>query len=102
MFRKAVAILETSDEMNSLYWLANGLALASTVADPTEGPAAADRQRRDADRAVATIRRAIELGFADSEVLQNDLDLNSLRSRPDFQLLMMDLAFPAEPFAGRD
>ena len=96
---KAMAILETSDDVEDLYNLACNLALASTIADPAEGPAAADRQRRDADRAVATIRRAIALGFADSDALKNDPDFDSLRSRPDFQALLMDLAFPADPFA---
>jgi hypothetical protein len=27
-----------------------------------------------------------------------DADLDPLRPRPDFQLLLMDLAFPADPF----
>ena len=97
--REAVAILETFNDAQALYQLACTLALASTVADPTEGPAAADRQRRDSDRAVDTIRRAIAVGFASQGMLKNDPDLDSLRSRPDFQSLQMDLAFPPDPFA---
>jgi hypothetical protein len=31
-----------------------------------------------------------------------DTDLDPLRSRPEFRLLMMDLAMPAEPFACRN
>jgi hypothetical protein len=81
------------------YNLACSLALASTAADRAEGPAAADHQRRDADRAVDTLRRAIEMGFADFNMLKTEPDFDALRLRPDFQLLMMDLAFPAEPFA---
>jgi serine/threonine-protein kinase len=99
MLRKAVAILESSDEVIDLYNLACNLASASTIADPAEGPAAADRQRGDADRAAASIRRAIDLGYANSDSLKTDPDLDPLRSRPDFQLLMMDLAMPADPFA---
>ena len=99
MLRKSITILETSDPAEANASLAWALALASTVADSAEGPAAAQRQRRDADRAVATIRRLIGMGWADSEVLRNDPDLGSLRSRPDFQALMMDLAFPTDPFA---
>ena len=75
------------------------LALASTVADPAESPAAADRQRRDADLAVATIRRAIGMGFVGSDILKHDSDLNSPRSRSDFQALLMDLAFLSDPFS---
>jgi tetratricopeptide (TPR) repeat protein len=99
MMRKGEAILETSDEPWDLYNLACFLALASTVADPAEGSAATQRQRRDSDQAVATIRRAIARGYAHSDYLKTDPDLDSLRSRPDFQLLMMDLTFPAEPFS---
>ena len=90
------------DLLFGLLALQNGLsnlALASTVADPAEGPAATERRRRDADRAVATIRRAIAMGYADSDVLKHDPDFDSLRARPDFQILLMDLNFPADPFA---
>jgi serine/threonine-protein kinase len=100
MLRKAVKItLESSSDDLSLYNVACCFALASSVADPAEGPAAAERQRRDADRAVATIRRAIAKGFADASMLKTDPDLNSIRSRPDFQMLIMDLAMPEDPFA---
>jgi serine/threonine-protein kinase len=97
--RKSVAILETSHNTLGLYNLACNLALASTVADPAEGLAATERQRRDADRAVATLRRAIDMGWANSGLLKTDPDLDSLRARDDFQALVMDLAFPADPFS---
>jgi hypothetical protein len=38
----------------------------------------------------------------DIERLKGLKDLDPLRSRPDFRLLMMDQVFPAEPFAPRD
>ena len=31
--------------------------------------------------------------------MRRDTDLDPLRSRADFQMLLMDLAFPEEPFA---
>ena len=99
MLNKAVAILETSNDTNDIVNLACYLAVASSVADPAEGAAAADRQKRDADRAVATIRRAVEMGYAHSNALKTDPDFKSLQSRPDFQALLLDLAFPADPFA---
>jgi tetratricopeptide (TPR) repeat protein len=99
MLRKAVEILETSDMSEDLYNLACILALASTVRDPAAGAAAAERQRQDAARAVATIRRAITMGLSDTNVWKNDPDFDSLRARDDFKLLMMDLVMPAAPFA---
>ena len=53
-------------------------------------------------RAVATLRRAVAAGFRNLNTLRKDRDLNPLRSRPDFQLLMMDLAMPGDPFARPD
>jgi hypothetical protein len=99
MNRKSRAILETFLDAENVYNVACSLAQTSTIADPAEGLAAAERQRRDADQAVATIRRALELGFADSDALKSDPDLDSLRSRPDFQALLMDLEFPVDPFS---
>ncbi len=96
---KAIAILEQSSDSEDLYNLACNLALSSSVADPAEGTQSAIRQRRAADLAVAALRRAIALGFANAEVLKNDPDFDSIQSRPDFQALLFDLAFPADPFA---
>jgi hypothetical protein len=50
-------------------------------------------------RAMATLRRAVAEGFRDLNTLRKDEDLDPLRSRPDFQALLLDLAFPDEPFA---
>ena len=38
-------------------------------------------------------------GFRNTARLRTDPDLNAIRPRPDFQLLLFDLAFPQEPFA---
>jgi eukaryotic-like serine/threonine-protein kinase len=48
---------------------------------------------------VSTLKRAIGAGYRDLAHMRIDTDLDPLRSRPDFQLLMMDLAFPANLFA---
>jgi hypothetical protein len=98
MLRKPVEILEMSDDTDDLYNLACTLALASTVSDPA-GTLGAERQRRDADRAMATLQRAIKMGFTNVDGFKNDPDFDSLRSRPDFQALLADLTFPADPFS---
>jgi tetratricopeptide (TPR) repeat protein len=98
MLQKSVELLEKSEAQADLYNLACYLALASTVVGPSEGPVAAERQRRDADRAVAAIRRNIALGFGDSGALKNDPDFKPLHKRPDFKTLLMDLDFPADSF----
>lgn len=51
------------------------------------------------EKAVETLHRAVAAGLQDAAFMRRDADLDPLRSRPDFQMLMMDLAFPDEPFA---
>jgi serine/threonine-protein kinase len=50
-----------------------------------------------ADRAMATLRRAAAAGLQRTEIL-SDQNFGPIRSRADFQLLMMDLAMPSDPF----
>jgi hypothetical protein len=48
---------------------------------------------RHADLAVSALRRAVALGYRDAAVLRSDPDLEPLRWRPEFRLLL-DAAFP--------
>jgi hypothetical protein len=48
---------------------------------------------------MAILRKAIANGYSDLDHLRVEPGLDPLRARRDFQLLMMDLAFPADPFA---
>ena len=48
--------------------------------------------------AMAALQKAVELGYRKVYAYQSEDALDSLRSRNDFQLMMMDLSFPSEPF----
>ena len=48
---------------------------------------------------MASLRRAIDAGFRMVTLLRTEEDFAPLRSRPDFQALLLDLDFPADPFA---
>ena len=52
-----------------------------------------------ADRAVINLRRAVGAGFREWRWCAKEADLNALRARDDFQALINDMAFPADPFA---
>jgi serine/threonine-protein kinase len=102
-WRRATAEGETLQSNNgeTLYYLACNYALLGGVAGmPSSGLSAAEGSA-ELDRAMGTLRRAIAAGYAPSDWMRRDPDLDALRSRPDFQLLMMDVAFPADPFAAR-
>lgn len=53
----------------------------------------------EASRGMDLLRQAVAAGFRERDWLRTEPGLNPLRDRPDFQLLMTDLAFPAEPIA---
>jgi serine/threonine-protein kinase len=51
-----------------------------------------------AEEAMAILRKAVADGYRDIDHLRVEPGLDPLRARRDLRLLMMDLAFPAEPF----
>jgi eukaryotic-like serine/threonine-protein kinase len=53
----------------------------------------------EASRAIGLLYQAVAMGFRNASLYHREITHDPIRSRPDFQLLMMDLAFPAKPFA---
>ena len=53
-------------------------------------------------KAMTLLRKAVAQGYRDTGTMAREPALDPLRNRPDFRLLMLDLAFPAEPFAPGD
>jgi tetratricopeptide (TPR) repeat protein len=51
-----------------------------------------------AERAISLLRSEIAAGRINLLHLKSERRLDPLRSRPDFQMLQMDLAFPGDPF----
>jgi tetratricopeptide (TPR) repeat protein len=100
-FREAVTIIEQLPQKTSdnLYDLACYLALLSKALDRPDTGSPAPAGRDSADRAICRLRDAVDAGSRNLAHMRTDTDLDPLRSRPDFQLLMMDLAMPADPFA---
>jgi serine/threonine-protein kinase len=52
----------------------------------------------EADRAIAALRGAVAAGYRKLRQAQSDPDLEPVRSRSDFQMLVLDIAFPIHPF----
>jgi hypothetical protein len=72
--------------------------LAGLAGRAGSGVSAAERQE-EANKSMEWLRRAVAMGYRSRIELGRDPALDPLRDRPDFQLLMMDMAMPAEPFA---
>jgi serine/threonine-protein kinase len=99
--RQAVAIFEqlSTLEPTNRYNLACGHAQLAGIAAVHGSGMTAAAARAEADRAMQWLHHAVAAGYRNVALMQRDPDLDPLRSRPDFQLLMMDLQFPDDPFA---
>ncbi len=73
-------------------------ALAGLAGRAGSGVSAAEGED-EAARAIHWLGRAVAMGYRNANELRIESALDSLRSRDDFRLIMMDLSFPAEPFA---
>jgi tetratricopeptide (TPR) repeat protein len=74
------------------YDLACALSLLSVHGNTTAERAALN------DRAMDTLRLAVQHGFRDGAFVRNDPDMAPLRHRPDYRFVLLDLDFPAAPF----
>jgi serine/threonine-protein kinase len=63
-----------------------------------EGAVAPDEREARTQRAITVLRRALMTGHPDLAQIRSDPILDPLRSRSDFQELLMDLEFPGQAF----
>jgi tetratricopeptide (TPR) repeat protein len=87
-----------SDDPGYVYDMACELSLCVSLGSGKDDEAHAGHDRY-ARWAVDALRQAVTAGFRDFAHMRVDKDLDPLRGRTDFQLLMMDFAFPPNPFA---
>ncbi len=100
-FRQAITLYQglTKPTPGDYYNIACYQSLLSGVAaEAGSGPSAADGQAT-ASEAITTLHRAVAAGWRDAAWMRSDPDLDPIRSRPDFQALFLDVAFPIDPFA---
>jgi tetratricopeptide (TPR) repeat protein len=101
-YRRSIAILEGLKKPRALdpYDAACCHSLISGAATQAGSGLSAEEGGAEAARAVSGIRHAFEAGYGNLVwVRAGDPDLKPIRSRPDFQALIMDLSMPIEPFA---
>ncbi len=100
-WRRAVATDEHARTSmgEPLYYLAGCHAGLGGIAGAAGSGLSASEGAVELDRAMALLRRAADAGFHNVDRMRRDPDLDPLRARPDFQAMMADLAFPAQPFS---
>jgi serine/threonine-protein kinase len=100
-YRQSLTILEglKSPSPTDVYDMACCHSLIGGEApEPGSGLTPADG-RAEAERAVAGVREAFARGYSNLEwVRRGDPDLKPIRPRLDFQLIVMDLIMPFDPF----
>jgi tetratricopeptide (TPR) repeat protein len=98
-WRRAIALYEALPPRvgEIAMFEAGSHALLAGVASLGGSGLSADEAGSEAEKAMAILRRIVAEGYHAPE-LRNESCLEPLRGRTDFRLLMMDLAFPAEPF----
>jgi tetratricopeptide (TPR) repeat protein len=98
--RRAIALQEELAALRNdgRYDLArNHARLAGLAAEHGSSLAPAEAQA-ESDRAMDLLKRLVAEGFRTAN-MSTEPDFDPLRPRPDFQLLLLDLAFPADSFA---
>jgi tetratricopeptide (TPR) repeat protein len=100
-YRQSLAVLEglTSPTPTDRYDIACCHSLiAGAAPEPGSGLRPADA-RAEAEQAVTGVREAFARGYGNLEwVRRGDPDLKPIRRSPDFQMLIMDLRMPVDPF----
>ncbi len=81
------------------YHMACCLALRIPPATATPTAREVEDGRRFGDQAMIALARSVAGAFKSFETFRSDPNLGPLRDRKDFQVLLMDLAFPSDSFA---
>jgi hypothetical protein len=99
--RRAMALFDALPSRYAEGWFLSGCshaALAGLAGRTGSGVSAAE-SASEAETAVAQLHQAVAMGYRNPAAYRTQDALHPLRDRDDLRLLMMDLAFPAEPFA---
>jgi eukaryotic-like serine/threonine-protein kinase len=99
-WRRAIASYEAlSQRVGELAMFEAGChAMLSRAAGMSGSGVSAPEGHSEAEKAMAILRQMVDLGYHDPQ-LTTESSLEPLHARADFHLLLMDVAFPAEPFS---
>ena len=96
--RRAIALWDGLPSRAGSDWFETACAHAALAGLAGSG-VSADEGVAEAGAAMDLLRKAVAMGYRRLDTFRTDDALDPLRSRNDFRLLMMDLAFPAHPIA---
>jgi serine/threonine-protein kinase len=99
--RRALGLYEGLSSRSGEEWFETACcrAMLAGMAGVAGSTGSAAEGKSEADAALGLLRKALDMGYRNLAEILTESALDPLRPRPDFQLLMMDLAMPADPFA---
>ena len=99
--RKAVALYNglPSRSVEECYELACCHTTLAAAAGRERSQISAVDGAAEADQGMNLLRQAVADGYRNTDAIRKEAALDPLRGRLDFQLLMMDVALPNDPFA---
>ena len=102
--RRALSLFNRSASRSSALWFATACCHATLcgLAGRDGAAESAAEKEHEAAEAIRALTRATALGFRNLVEWRTNSALDPLRSREDFRLLTLDVAFPPEPFASTD
>jgi serine/threonine-protein kinase len=98
--RRSIGILRGlgAPTLGDYFDLARTQSLLSGLASTAGSGLTATDGQAAADEAMSSLRQAAGAGWRNAPWMAADPDLAPIRSRPDYQALLLDMAFPADPF----
>jgi serine/threonine-protein kinase len=100
-WRHAIELYDevTSSEPSHMFLLACCHASLAGLAGRPDSGVPAEEGPTESDRAMHWLHRAAAVGYRSPATYRAETALDPLRDLDDFRLLLLDLAFPADPFA---
>jgi tetratricopeptide (TPR) repeat protein len=94
------ALVAKTEDPSTVFELACAYSLkAELLASDSAAPGRKGERRQADDTAIDRLRQFVSLGYRTRCRFVNDPQLDAVRCHPAFQALLMDLDFPADPFA---
>ncbi|WP_165227465.1 serine/threonine-protein kinase [Aquisphaera insulae] len=98
--RRALDLFEALPARSGNDWFGTACALATLATARLTNPNASTSESNVLDgQALHALRRAAAMGFRNTPLYRHEPALKPLRDRDEFRTLLLDLSFPADPFA---
>ena len=98
--RRALELWDGLPSRDAVEWFQTGCchAIFAALVGREGSEVSAGDASSEADKAMALLKKAVGMGYRSLDAFRTETALDPLRDRPDFRLLMLDLAMPADVF----